>query len=247
MIKFSSDQTFIVTGASSGIGACVSLLLNKLGASVVAIARNRERLNALKVKSENPETFFVESLDLTEQPDLLPQYVTELKNKYGKFAGMAYCAGISPILPIRSVSMENLLQVFTINYFSAIMMVKGVVDKRNNVGNGTSIVAISSIASKFADKGQALYSGSKAALDISLNAIAKEVASLHIRINTILPSLVNTEMQANAVGNYLDLVKNCYPFGFAEPYDVAHFIIFLLSDKSKWITGQNYIIDCGSH
>ena len=60
MISFSADQRFIVTGASSGIGEGVALLLNELGATVIAVARNVEKLSAMKAKAKYPETIFIE-------------------------------------------------------------------------------------------------------------------------------------------------------------------------------------------
>ena len=103
MISFNKEQIYIVTGASSGIGKGTALLLNALGASVIGIARNKERLNLMKSESKFPENMHIEVKDLTEDIEGLSNYVTELKNKYGKFSGLAYCAGIGEIAPIQLV------------------------------------------------------------------------------------------------------------------------------------------------
>ena len=90
MVSFSAEQHFVVTGASSGIGEGVALLLNELGATVVGIGRNQERLEGMRAKAKFPENVFLEQKDLAEDISGLPAYVKSLKEKYGKFSGMAY-------------------------------------------------------------------------------------------------------------------------------------------------------------
>ncbi|MBE6454733.1 MAG: SDR family oxidoreductase [Alphaproteobacteria bacterium] len=243
MITFNNEQIYIVTGASSGLGEATALLLNELGATVIAIARNEKRLLDMKKKCKNPENMHIEITDLTDDIEKLPQYIRELKEKYGKFSGMAYCAGISNIIPLRALDFTQLDYTYKINYYAPILMIKGLVDKRNNIGEGTSIVAISSIASKCSDKGHIAYAGSKAALCASLKSISKEVITNGIRVNCVLPSNIKTPM--TAMDGYEESQKGLYPLGFGETNDVANMIIYLLSDKAKFISGQNYIIDSG--
>lgn len=245
MIRFSTEQCFIVTGASSGIGEGVALLLNELGATVIGIGRHQERLNAMKAKAVYPENMFTEQKDLTEDIERLPAYVKQLKEKYGKFSGMAYCAGIAEIKPLSATKAEDLKRVFDINYFSPVMMLKGIVDKRNNIGKGTSAVLIVSAAAVVFDRGHTAYCGSKAALKASCKCIAKETAPAGIRVNCVLPSDINTPM-TQAVSGMREDPRSKYPMGIGEVSDVANMVVFLLSDKAKWLTGQDYIIDCAS-
>mgnify|MGYP003291831521 CR=1 FL=1 len=248
MISFNKEQIFLVTGASSGLGEGTALLLNELGATVVGIARNEERLNGMKAKCKYPENMHLEIKDLTEDIENLPQYVKELKNKYGKFSGLAYCAGISNVSPLQSLDFKYTKKMFDINYFAPVFLTKGFIDRRNNVGKDSSIVAISSIAAIKCDKGHASYSGAKAALSSSMKAIAREVASQGIRINCVLPSMIATPMTLNPNIKDLDQNKintNEYPFGWGEVSDVVNLIIYLLSNNAKFISGQNYVIDSG--
>lgn len=245
MISFNKEQIFIVTGASSGLGEGTALLLNELGATVVGIARNEERLNAMKAKCKYPENMNLEIKDLTVDIEKLPQYVKELKNKYGKFQGLAYCAGVVEVKPLQLLDLQEMKNLFDINYFAPIMMAKGFADKRNNVGAGASAVFISSLASVACSRGMTTYSGAKAALISSIKSIAKECAPYKIRFNCVSPSDIKTPMVLRDAAKYMQDKEKIYPMGYGEIEDVANLIIYLLSDKAKWIASQNYVIDCG--
>lgn len=246
MIAFHFEQRFIVTGASSGIGESVALLLNELGATVIGIGRNQERLEAMKAKAKQPENVFLEQKDLTEDIEALPAYVKTLKEKYGKFSGMVYCAGISDVTPLKGLSLSAITKVFNIDYIAPIFMSKGIVDKRNNIGKGTSIVLISSSSGTIPVRGMVSYCGAKAALINSAKVIAKEYSAQGIRVNLVSPSDIATPMtQTGDIKDFVEIRKDLYPFGIGEPKDVANMSVFLLSDKAAWITGQNYILDGG--
>ena len=249
MINFSAEDKFIVTGASSGLGQGVALLLNKLGATVIGIARNHDRLQETKQKSEHPENFFIEELDVTADIDGLPAYVKSLREKHGKFRGMAICHGITDVTPTQMLSYDNIKHVFDCDYFAPIMLAKGFVDRRNNIGRGAALVAISSYGALSCNRGMSNYAGAKSALIASMKCIAKEVVPFGIRVNTVSPSDIKTPM---VLSNEFSTVRGedhekHYPLGYGEVADVANMIVYLLSDAAKWITTQNYIIDCGVH
>ncbi len=246
MINFSKEQFYIVTGASSGIGESVAILLNELGASVIAVARNIERLNKMKSKCKYPENIYIEVKDLTQDIENLPNYVKSLKDKYSKFSGMAYCAGIGDINPLYTITYETIKKIFDINYVAPILMTKGVADRRNNIGKGCSIVYISSIDAKLSAKGQPLYAGSKAALISSVKSLSKEFSMRGGRMNCILPSILETPMVTNENSVVHNEISEEYPTGWGKPIDAANLVAFLLSDKTQKISGQSYILDLGN-
>jgi|LSQX01.2.fsa_nt_gb NAD(P)-dependent dehydrogenase (short-subunit alcohol dehydrogenase family) len=238
------ERLYLVTGASSGIGKGIALRLCGLGARVVAIGRDADRLGELAQECGCPERIHPEIRDLAADIELLPQYVKGLKEKYGKFHGMVSCAGISEIRPLQILKYENGKRIFDINYFAPLMLAKGLLDRRHNVGRGTSLVFIASIAAHLADKGMSFYAGSKAALIASVRSISREVAASGVRVNAISPGDILTPMTAAVEGMRNDR-SHLYPLGFGTVDDVAALAVFLLSDEAKWITGQNYILDGG--
>lgn len=240
---FSSKQRFIITGASSGIGKEIALFLNRLGATVIGIGRDTGRLNEMKSNAFRPENVFVEQKDLTANIEDLSSYVKKLKEKYGKFSGMVYCASIVPIQPLAITDLDTVQDALNINYLVPVFLAKGLADKRNNVGAGTSMVFLSSAAAYISDKGHLAYAGSKAALCAAVKSMAKEYAKNKIRMNCILPSNIRTSKSPQ---EYIDSQIQQYPMGFGEPIDVAELAAFLLSKEASWITGQNYILDCCS-
>lgn len=247
MALFVRENIFIVTGASSGIGKSVVLKLIEEGASVVSIARSREKLEQMQSESSASDRVFIEIVDLAEHIGDMYEYLKVLKDRYGKFSGISYCAGQILLKPASTVEYQESLNLFNINYFAPVMMIKSFMDRRICIGSGASAVAVASAEAFLREKGLCIYSGTKAALQASLATIAKEIASRGMRVNTVSPSDIKTPMTMN--GDMVSIRQGreeSYPLGFGEPKDVAELIVFLLSDKAKWLTGHDYIVDCAT-
>ena len=182
--------------------------------------------------------------DLSDDLESLPNYVKTLKEKYGKFSGMAYCAGIGKLTTLQTLDIDEYNTIFNLNYLAPVFMTKGMADKRNNIGNGVSLVYISSLAGTIPTKAQAFYAGSKAALIASMKTISKELSPRKIRCNTISPAWVNTAMYTETLENY-NATFGTFPLGMTEAIDVANLVSFLLSKEAEKITGCDYIIDGG--
>ena len=247
------DKLFLITGASSGIGKCAALELNKLGSKIIAISRNEKNLKLLVEESLNKNLILVENKDLS-QSNNLDKWIIELSKKYGKIDGVVLSAGIQQIAPIQSVlSIENAKKLFEINYFSNMQIIKGFANKLvNNAKNArSSIVLISSSAAFKANAGISQYSASKAALNAAMKSLALELATKNIRINAIAPGFLKTSMTENFSDiydeNYLNKLDSIYPFGIGTPKDIVGAICFLLSPLSSYITGQIIVIDGGGN
>lgn len=236
-IQFSfSDKRFLVIGASTGIGHAVVDLLLQSRAQVIAASRN--------VASS---TWAYESgltrctLDVTASPSI-PDFVKSL----GQVDGMVYCAGISMLAPIRLASMEHYQSQMNINFMGAVDMSRNLLKNKSIRTNG-SMVFISSISANIGVHGVAAYSASKAALCSFVRVAALEAARSKIRVNALNPGLVRTPLldaAANTTGGLEDTFAK-YPLGIGEPSDVANACAFLLSEESRWITGQSLILDGG--
>lgn len=244
MAKFSNEDIFIVTGASSGIGQAVALSLNELGASVIAVARSVEKLEETKKDSTSPENIYIEPKDLTENIEELPNFVKNLKEKYGKLRGLICCAGVDNPRSLQMVEEKMSKDVFDINYFVPVFLAKGFADKRNRTQN-SSIVFIASSAGVYPDKGQTVYAASKAALIASMKSISKELAPKGVRVNSISPAYVETPMFYKNKENIGANVED-YPLGIGKPEDISNMVAYLSSDNARWITGQNYVMDGGA-
>lgn len=244
-MKFYQEDIFVVTGASSGIGQGIAIKLNELGASVIAIGRDTNGLSATKLFCQNRDIVFLEEKDLTDDIEGLPLYVKELGEKYGKLRGLVCCAGVDCPKPLKAIELLSARMIFDINYYVPLFLAKGFLDKRNNIGEGASLVFIASSASVYPERGQAIYAGSKAALVASAKSMSKEVSMRKIRINCVSPAYVDTPMYRKNLENIGADLSN-YALGVGHPSDVANMVSFLMSNQARWITGQNYILDGGA-
>lgn len=241
-------KLYLVTGVSSGIGFATAELLLANNHSVVGVSRKRS--DKVKTLQESyPENFIFEAKDLTVDLDKLPRWVLNLSKVYGRFSGFVHAAGVLQVLPLRFVTYQKMLEVFTLNLFSALEIAKGITDKRACTEGDKSVVFISSIAATTGSTGIVNYSSSKAALNGAMRSLAKEVSPEGVRVNSIICGTVKTELiDAHSdvyTDEYLERMEGTYPLGLGQATDVANGVVFLLSDNSKWITGTELVIDGG--
>jgi NAD(P)-dependent dehydrogenase (short-subunit alcohol dehydrogenase family) len=247
---YTQKDIFLITGATSGIGKSVVLSLLNQGAKVIAIGRNSKKLILLKNETNNKNNLILEEKDLSNCGGL-DKWILNIAKKYGKLKGLVLSAGIQQIMPISlSLSVEKSKELFEINYFSSMQIAKGFCDRRANIGKGSSVIFLSSIASIKGNTGIIGYAASKGAINSAVKSLALEVAKLGIRVNAVLPGFVKTEMTLRwkEIYNkkYIEKINNEYPLGIGKAEDVTGPILFLLSEESKWITGSEIIVDGGA-
>lgn len=243
-----SGKKIIITGASSGIGKETAILLSKLGAKIILMARREEMLKETMMNLEGEgHSFYVADLSQTEQ---IADIVKNITSDYGPVDGLAYVAGIDKANPLITLSLDKLETVFKINYFGFIEFVRQLT-KKGRFNSGMRIVAVSSIASVCGDPAHIAYSGSKAALDGSIRCLAKELAQKDIAINSVAPAMTETAMFEGFIKKYGEnsesykyLIQRQY-LGFGKPIDIANSIAFLLSPAARFITGTTLYVDGG--
>lgn len=239
----------LVTGASSGIGLAIALRLNALGATVLASARNPEKLAVARKLARFPEKFRVERKDLLEQIEGLDKWVDALASRYGKLGGLVCAAGKTDTLPLSQYDYDDARKMFDLLTHAPIMLAKGATRSKNRVADGFAIVFIAAAASISPNKGQMVYAAAKAALVRAAHCMAKELAPRGVRVNCVSPGLVKTPMFDETVDllgeDFVEKEEKLYPLGLGEPQDVANLTVFLLSQAARWITAQNIVIDGG--
>jgi 3-oxoacyl-[acyl-carrier protein] reductase len=242
-------KLFLITGVSSGIGFQVTKDLLDSGHSVLGVSRQKT-VKVKTLQSAHPKNFYFEKRDLSKDIDKHPKWVLEKSKSIGTFSGFVHSAGIIDILPLKALSYKSMLDLFNINVFAGIALARGISDKRAFSSNGGSIVFVSSIASQSGEAGLTNYSASKAAINGAMRAIAMELSSQKIRVNSVLPGFTMTEMieKHKDVYNdsYIKELNNKYPLGIGSVLDVSNTICFLLSDKSNWITGSEFQLNGGA-
>lgn len=234
-------KTILITGASSGIGRSTAIECSKLGARVVLVARNVERMNET-LSQMTGEDHMVLSGDLTIEEDV-KRIVTDCP----ELDGVVNNAGIATAKPVAFYNEKDLNSIFATNTFAPMIFNKWLL-KKKKINKGASLVFTSSIASKSSHLGNGIYGSSKAALSAYMKYCARELAMKGIRCNAVLPGMVETKLIHGGSISEEDMKKDLenYPLGrYGKPEEIAWAIIYLLSDASSWTTGTNMVIDGG--
>lgn len=240
-----SNKKFLVTGASSGIGRATAIKISELGGRVILNGRDECRLKET-LSMMDGDGHYTMPFDLLRFDDV-EKYIQACLNTDGeRFDGFVFSTGIDSAQIIRTERIVNFRHVMDTNCVTYAALLKQFSSRRifNNQG---SIVAVSSCITKHLNKSRMSYTASKAALEAVSAIAAKELVSRQIRVNTVLPEMTATPMTIEFQNNTTEeQKKQWYPLGMLTAEDVANTIVFLLSDMSRKLTGQNIYLSAGN-
>lgn len=245
------DRTYLVTGGGSGIGKGVAAGLAASGASVMIVGRNADRLAAAvqeidKLKADGGAIRY-EPADVTNE-DEVTRAVEAATAWHGRLHGAVHCAGGSlTIGPLTQMDSDAWRRTVDLNINGSMYVLKH--SAREMVrGGGGSFVGISSIAASNTHRWFGAYGVTKAGVDHLMQLAADELGPSWVRVNSIRPGLIRTDMVA-PITESPELSRDyaaCTPLPrVGEAEDIANMAMFLLSDAASWVTGQVINVDGG--
>lgn len=237
----------VVTGASKGIGAGIAKALARDGAKVVVnYASSKAGAEAVvgAITAAGGQAIAVQG-DVTkaaEAQGLIEAAVAE----FGRLDILVNNSGVYEFAPIEEVTEEHYRRLFDLNVLGVLLTTQAAA---KHLGEGSSIVNISSAATLVSLPTTAVYTATKGALNAITGVLANELAPRRIRVNGVSPGFVVTEgtHTAGVVGSEMEagLVAQT-PLGRAgQPDDIAGVVAFLASDDARWVTGEDIVASGG--
>jgi len=243
------DRVAVVTGGSRGIGRATSLNLAKQGATVVACARNAEKLAALASEASDrrfPGKIVPRALDVTHS-EAVEKWVDDVASDFGRLDILVNNAGITRDTLVMSMSDQQFDEVIDTNLRGVFLMTRAV-SKHMIRGRWGRIINITSISGIMGNPGQANYAASKAGVIGFTKAVAKELAKRGVTVNAVAPGFIKTDMTSVLPDKVKEGVLQLIPVQrMGEPEEVAAAISFLASPAAGYINGQVLVVDGGLH
>ena len=235
-----STPIVLITGGTSGLGHAVAKKLSN-DYHLVNLSRSKP--------DDSVSDLFEHSikLDLLGDESSIKTSLRTLRGVVKPFCAIVACSGIQKIAPIKSIRESDLHDLFRLNVFANVFLIKNLL-RLGMIADEASIVLMSSISAEKPDIGLASYSMTKAAIDNFVKVAALELADRSIRVNSIRPGMVQTPMILNErayTSAFIAKEMLKYKLGSGNPDDVAALVEFLISDSSRWLTGQNITLDGG--
>lgn len=238
-------KTILITGASSGMGREMAIRFSQIY-RVILCGRNTDRLQETLVLCSDKYSHIIWQYDLEDIDGIQASLSKLLIDSDVKVNSFVHCAGCIHTLPIKLITADVLRKTFNTNVFSAELIIKTLMMRKINREALSGIVFISSNISNCGAVAHSVYGSSKGAVDAMMRSLAVELAP-RVRVNSVLPGAVHTSMTDHIYSD-ADLISRMeltYPLGLGAPTDIVDAVEFLLSDKARWITGQQLTVDGG--
>ncbi len=244
-----NTPTVLITGALTGIGRATALAFAHEGANVVVSGRREDagqqlatELRALGVKAE----FML--ADVTDEGEV-QSLISQTVERFGSLDVAVNNAGIEGELgPIAGQTAANYRATFDTNVLGTLLSLKHEIPVMLKQGSG-SIINLSSIAGQVGMAGASVYAASKHAVEGLTKSAALEVAAAGVRVNAVAPGPVETAMLSRFTGGSDEakagLLAMMPAKRGAAPEEIAQTIVFLASDKARFLTGQSIAVDGG--
>lgn len=243
------DKVAIVTGASRGIGRAVASGFAVAGADVAVAARSEEDLNTLaKEIGEMGRRALVVPTDVTQREDI-ETLVNRTVDELGRLDILVNNAGgsnfMAPLVSVRPTGWDKMLNLNLNSVFHATQLAA---QKMVEAGTGGSIIQMASVAGLQGAQGLSFYSAAKGGVRLMTQAIAKELATSNIRVNSIAPGWIDTPLNEWMTSDeaMLEMAEGMIPMGrLGKAEEIVGAAIFLASDASSYVTGTTIVVDGG--
>ncbi|PDT33257.1 oxidoreductase [Rhizobium sp. M10] len=235
-----TGKVAVVTGASKGIGAAIAKALAAEGAKVVVnYASSKAGADAVveAIGAAGGKAIAVQG-DVSKA-DQAQGLVDAAVKEFGKLDVLVNNSGVYEFASIEEVTEEHYRRIFDVNVLGVLLTTQAAV---KHLGEGGSVINISSVVTSMAPPSSAVYTGTKGALEGINSVLAKELGPRKIRVNAILPGMVETEgaHTAGVIGSDLEqvVVAQTPLARIGQPDDIAGVAVFLASDDARWMTGE---------
>ncbi len=245
MDRFRLDgRTALVTGASRGIGAAIARALDRAGARVALAARSQPDLDAVAAGLVNDPVVLVADLALAGAAGDL---AAAAEAAFGRVDVLVNNAAVAQRAPTAGLDAGVVDLLYAVNVRAPLLLIAALLPGMIERQRG-SIVNVSSVSGVVGTPNRAAYAATKGAIDAATRSLAIELGPVGIRVNSVAPGAVDTELWAKnrAVPGVIEQIEQQTPLRrWAEPDDIADVVVFLASDAARFITGDTICADGG--
>ena len=242
-----TGKVAVVTGASKGIGAGIAKALAAEGAAVVVnYASSKAGADAVVQAITDAGGKAIAVQGDVSKADQAGSLIEAAVKTFGRLDVLVNNSGVYTLAPIEAVTEEDYRKMFDINVLGVLLTTQAAV---KHLGEGGSVINISSNITSGLWPRLAIYAGSKGAVDAITGVLAKELGPRKIRVNSVNPSLTETQGTHSAGMLATDFEAGIVaqtPLGrLGQPQDIADVVAFVASDEARWLTGERIIAGGG--
>jgi 3-oxoacyl-[acyl-carrier protein] reductase len=232
----------IISGGSKGLGRALVEGLLSSGYRVSTFSRTRT--DFVDQLAEDP-SFFFEAADVRDASSVA-RFLEHTRERFGDAFGLVNCAGVATVGVLAMLRDDQIDQAIATNLRGTLTLTRLVLRQMRLAGRGGAIVNISSVVGIRGYRGMTVYSATKGAIDAMTRSLARELGSWKIRVNSVAPGYLQTDMSASLESGQLEKILRRTPLGrLGKPEDIIGPVNFLLSDQAAFVTGQVLVVDGG--